>query len=402
MTTDLPRQCKRARMTRLTPDHLHQNAFDNSLLPNIISIADNGKIIAANQAAEKLLGYSGKELLLKKFEEIFSLTDDHFKKILKQRAAAGHAIGNLSVIKKSGRELPCQITSVVFIGDNNIRKVITTLVDRRQGIRMQNGIDLEKNKIVAADLLLALSESDATLTRLHHLEHKLDEEISANEVSFKLNAIHMADAVSEAKETVRSDLGKELHDNVNQLLAASKIYMDLALRNPANQRDHINKSSEYTATAIEEIRKLAKGLVHNAIRNVGLCTAIEEMTRGLMEAYPIKIHCDMNDEQHFHLNSKFKLDVFRIVQEQVNNIIKHAQASCVRISFFRQEDIFVLSVGDDGVGFDTGKKTEGIGISNIKSRAEFYKGLATFVSEAGQGCILTVQFPIGESTMDNL
>ncbi len=397
-------------------DHLHQKAFDNSFLANIISVVRNGKIVAANHAAEKLLGYPGKGLLSKNFDDLFTSSGGHFKRLLKHRGAAGHAIGDLMVIKKNGRQLPCQITSVIFTGDNHIRKAITTLVDRSEGIRRQSEIDLKKEKKVAAEIIFEHSKSDATLSRLHNLEHKLDEEITAKEVSLsasviqrqlfekerktetKLKAIQIANAISKAKQLERSDLGKELHDNVNQLLAASRIYMDLAMRNTKDRNDNISRSSEYTLTAIEEIRKLTKGLVNDAIKNVGLCVAVGKMTHDLMEVYPIKIICKMDDALHARMSEKFELDIFRIVQEQLNNIIKHAKASRVTIDLSQNEDDIVLSVTDNGIGFDVNKNADGIGIINIKSRAAFYEGNADFISKPGKGCVLTATFPIENST----
>jgi PAS domain S-box-containing protein len=394
------------------PDNLHQKAFDNSFLPNIISIVSTGKIIAANRAAEKLLGYPGNGLLSKNFDEIFALAGGHYEKMLKYREAAGHSIGDLTVIKRNGKQLPCQVTSVLFTGDNDIRKAITTLVDRSEGIRRQSEIDLKKEKKSAAEIIYALSKSDAILHRLHNLEHMLDEEITAKEVSLsasvtqrqlfekewlsetKLKAIQIANAISEAKELERSDLGKELHDNVNQILAAARIFMDLAQRNTKNRKDNITRSSEYTLTAIEEIRKIAKGLVNNAIKNVGLYVAITKMTQDLMHGHPIKIICKMDESLHTCTNEKFNLDVFRIVQEQLNNIIKHAKASRVKIVLSQNETEIKLSVADNGVGFDVTKNMDGIGIINIKSRAEFYKGSATFVSMPGKGCVLTARFPV--------
>jgi PAS domain S-box-containing protein len=395
--------------------HLHQRAFNNSFLPNIISIINDGKIIAANQATGKLLGYTRKELLSKNFEDIFIGSNAHFKQMIKRRDSVGHSIGDFTVIKKNGKQIPCQITSVIFAGDNHIRKAITTLVDRSEGIRRQTEIDLKKEKRVASEIVLALSKSEAILNRLHNLEHKLDEEITAKEESLseseiqrklfakewkaeiKLKAIQIAEAITEAKQLERSDLGKELHDNVNQLLAASRLYMDLAKRNKINRNDNINRSSEYTLIAIEEIRKLARGLVNNVVNNVGLCNAIHSMMDDLMEAYPIKIICKMDDELNILMSPRFNLDVFRIVQEQLNNIIKHAKASRVRINLFRKGTDIVLSVIDNGIGFDVAKKATGIGIVNIKSRAASYKGLTEFISKLGKGCVLTVTFPIEHS-----
>ncbi|MDP4211209.1 MAG: hypothetical protein Q8926_01180 [Bacteroidota bacterium] len=202
------------------------------------------------------------------------------------------------------------------------------------------------------------------------LEHKLDKEITAKEKSqsssliqqklFKkewaaetrLKEIQIADAITEAKEIERSDLGKELHDNVNQLLAASRIYLDIGRRNEVNRELNLTRSSEYTLTAIEEIRKLAKGLINDAIQNIGLCDAIHKMTQDLMEVYPIKISCTMDSEIHTRMSAKFNQDVFRIVQEQLNNIIKHAKASVVKIDLSQNNDTILLSIADNGSGFD--------------------------------------------------
>ena len=156
---------------------------------------------------------------------------------------------------------------------------------------------------------------------------------------------------------------------------------------------YLSRSSEYTLTAIEEIRKLTKGLTTDTIKNLGLCEAIDNVTRDTMEVNPVKISCALKSFKEHSVNDKFKLNVFRIVQEQLNNILKHAKATEVTISLSQNKKSIILSISDNGVGFDTGKKRKGIGIANIKSRAASYNGTADFVSQPGQGCVLTVTFP---------
>jgi signal transduction histidine kinase len=192
----------------------------------------------------------------------------------------------------------------------------------------------------------------------------------------------------------RSDLGKELHDNVNQLLVASRLYLDIARKDKAHREMYLSRSSEYTLSAIEEIRKLTKGLINDVIMNLGLCDAIHTITQDIMEVYPMKISCKMNNKIHSKVSAKFNLNIFRIVQEQLNNIIKHAKASIVKIALSQNKTAILLTISDNGSGFDPTKKRNGIGIANIKSRAEFYKGRAQFVSQPGKGCVLTVTFPV--------
>src|SRR3954469_15827559 len=92
-------------------DHLHHQAFNNSLLANIITKDDDGKLLNANQAACRLLGYSRRELLTLFRKDIFDMKASSYKKMERQRSAEGHAKADVTVLRKNGRRLPCQITS---------------------------------------------------------------------------------------------------------------------------------------------------------------------------------------------------------------------------------------------------------------------------------------------------
>jgi signal transduction histidine kinase len=112
-----------------------------------------------------------------------------------------------------------------------------------------------------------------------------------------------------------------------------------------------------------------------------------------MEAYPIKIHCSLDDAGEETMSGKFKLNIFRVFQEQLNNILKHARASTIHISFSLMKAGYTFTMEDNGVGVDTTKKMKGVGIYNIISRVELYKGEARFISGLGKGCLLVVHFP---------
>ncbi|MGZ3901936.1 MAG: sensor histidine kinase, partial [Bacteroidia bacterium] len=214
------------------------------------------------------------------------------------------------------------------------------------------------------------------------------------ELEIKLKEQQILEAMEDAKETERSDIGKELHDNVNQLLGASKLYLDMAKRGGKHSEIYFSRSSQYTVMAIEAIRKLTKGLTTDTINNLGLCEAIGIISRDTMEVNKVKISNAMDSFEESSVSNKFKLNIFRIVQEQLNNIIKHARASKVAISLLQNKKLIMLTIADDGVGFDTGKKGKGIGLDNIRSRTANFKGTADFASEPGKGCVLTVRFPI--------
>ena len=90
--------------------------------------------------------------------------------------------------------------------------------------------------------------------------------------------------------------------------------------------------------------------------------------------------------------------LYRIVQEQMNNITKYAQAKEVTIYLTAIDDQILLSIADDGQGFDTSKRNKGIGLKNIQNRIEFYAGSMKIISAPGQGCTLEIAIPSTNKT----
>ena len=127
------------------------------------------------------MGYTKKALLTINTHHIFDIKESHFKKLHTKGRAKGEYKGVLTVIKKNGKRMTCEITSATFLGDHNIKKAIITLEDMSESIQRQKNIDLEKEKIVSSDISRARSTSDAALHRLGDLEQKLDKEITIHE-----------------------------------------------------------------------------------------------------------------------------------------------------------------------------------------------------------------------------
>jgi PAS domain S-box-containing protein len=221
------------------------------------------------------------------------------------------------------------------------------------------------------------------------LQKELEEKLMLEDI---IKQKEITEAVIAAQENERTEIGRELHDNVNQLLGAIQLYINMAKSND-NERDSLlNSSLTFTQTAIEEIRKLSKSLITPLTTDIGLKEIINGLTTDLQKVHPIHFICDIHEFEEDKFNEKFKLNLFRIVQEQINNIIKHAKSSHVVISLrSNTQDVF-LSITDDGIGFDKSKPSKGVGISNIKSRAEIYKGNVHFNSTPGTGCTLLVNF----------
>ena len=279
------------------------------------------------------------------------------------------------------------------------RMLESTEIEWKTGYRFLRADDSVAN-VLSSRIILRDPDSKAyrmigsmhDISKQKVLEERLEREIKLKEMQIK-------EAAGDAKDTERSNIGKELHDNVNQLLGASRLYLEMAKRGGKDSRMYLSRSSEYTLTAIEEIRKLGKGLTTNAIKDLGLCAAIENIRHDTMEVNAVKIVFKVEDFIENSVNDEFKLNIYRIIQEQLNNILKHAKATKVVIKLLQNKKFVKLIISDNGIGFDTGKKMNGIGIANIKSRAASYNGTADFISQPGSGCFLTVIFSASDKLL---
>jgi PAS domain S-box-containing protein len=220
-------------------------------------------------------------------------------------------------------------------------------------------------------------------------QRRLEEEVEEEKIKKQKEITH---AVFAAQENERSAIGRELHDNINQILGATKLYIDMAKKDNPNRNSYLATSSEYTLIAIEEIRKLSKTLITPLINENGLVNSVKDIAEDIMLVLPINIIITTDDFDESALGNKFKLDIFRIVQEQINNTLKHAQAEKILIAFKENDGQLLVSVIDDGIGFDTTKKKSGVGFTNIRSRAELYNGIMQLASEAGKGTQLCLTF----------
>jgi two-component system sensor histidine kinase UhpB len=161
------------------------------------------------------------------------------------------------------------------------------------------------------------------------------------------------------------------------------------------RQELLERSTELVSNAINEIRKISKSLITPGLREIGLVESVQDIIDDLRVAGDkLAIDLDLQNISEDHIEDRRKLTVFRIVQEQLNNIVKHARATRVLIRLSGEQDHIVLTVADNGVGFDVGRHRKGVGITNIISRAELFNGKVEIVSSPGEGCTLTVNLPM--------
>jgi PAS domain S-box-containing protein len=210
----------------------------------------------------------------------------------------------------------------------------------------------------------------------------------------RLQQREVTTAVINAQESERSQLGQELHDNVNQVLTTVKLYNEMLLDGIGDPKEIAKKSVFHLQQCIDEIRSISKRLSAPTLGSISLVDSIKELVESINLTKRINIVYSIEGSGLEKTPQEIHLAIYRIVQEQLSNIIKYADASFAMIFLKRSEDHLSLVIQDDGVGFDVNTKRSGIGITNMKTRAENLNGVFVLWSQPGEGCKLQVTIPL--------
>jgi PAS domain S-box-containing protein len=205
----------------------------------------------------------------------------------------------------------------------------------------------------------------------------------------------LTQATLDGQEKERREIGKELHDNIGQQLTTIKLFLDLA-KSTANEStlEMVNMALKGVGDAINEIRAMSRSLLPHTLSDLGLVESICELTESLSRAQLISIDFNYDDFDEINIPENQKLTLFRIVQEQLNNIAKHAEANNISVTLKSTIQSVLLEIKDDGKGFDKKTVRKGLGFTNIRNRAELFGGKKEIISTPGEGCFLKVSMPV--------
>ncbi len=214
-----------------------------------------------------------------------------------------------------------------------------------------------------------------------------------NDITEKLETQKkLARAIINTQEKERSVIGKELHDNVNQLLTTAKLYVQNASYYPEQKEHFLTKGADIIQKSINEIRALSKALITPTLSDIGFKETLDELVDYYKELNLFKVDFSYllkTDE----LEHELKLSIYRILQELFNNTIKYAKAKNVMVQIHETEQYLRVIYIDDGVGFDQKQYKRGLGLNNIKNRIEVFKGKLRLITEPGKGTTALVVFP---------
>lgn len=196
----------------------------------------------------------------------------------------------------------------------------------------------------------------------------------------------------ETQEETMSQLGNELHDNIGQLLNSTKLLIGVAQRSITNPPDTLITADETLAKAIQELRSLSKSLNKEWLEQFNFIENIEgEITR-INSARTIHIYLSAPDS--LSLQPDEQIILFRIVQEVLQNAIKHAGAKNMYIKIKEEPGLLSISITDDGAGFEEMALAKGVGILNIKHRTHLLGGTVQWQSAKSNGTVVLIQIPL--------
>ena len=330
------------------------------ILPDAVALIDKQfRLTGLNQRAAAMLGYAEPGELLGKniFDMIQTKDHDRFRANITTALKTG-AMGSAEYVftKRDGRGIQVEMSAALSTAPNGESPAVVT---------------------VARDV----TERKRAEEELRHLPRR----------------------ITEAQEAERLRVARELHDGVNQVIASAamrlrRVQDTLSAQNPAAS-ELLSRCHKLLVQALEENRRIARNLRPNDLDELGLSAACRSLCKELQARTGLEVKCQFTRFDRL-LPPKVDLSLFRMVQEALNNVEKHANAKMVRLRISIQREAILLKIQDDGRGFDPATPRAvkggegGIGLSSLRERAAALGGTCEVVSNPKQGTAITVRVPL--------
>lgn len=208
--------------------------------------------------------------------------------------------------------------------------------------------------------------------------------------------ISLLSAMIDGQENERARIARDLHDGLGGLLSGIKIELSGGTSDSAapNTQELIRSSLNRIDQAVDELRRISRNMMPEILLQYGLEEALKEYCQSLKRS-GVNITCQVFNFQN-NLSKNKQVIVYRIAQELINNAVKYAQSSHILVELRQQSDSLLLTVEDDGIGFDTklAKQKKGSGLQNIEARAIFLNGSIQTESTAETGTATVLQCPV--------
>ncbi|MFC2086225.1 tetratricopeptide repeat protein [Bacteroidota bacterium] len=285
-------------------------------------------------------------------------------------------------------------------------KVVTEMETKYQTEKKEKEIEILNNEkaigqlkirqkslqvvILVIAIILLLIISSLFILRKHYRQKQLLKDLEIKEGKLRTKAI------IDTQEKERERIARDLHDGIGQLLSAASLYFSKLsediLTNIPDKKENYDQSIKILNDACSELRIISHQMMPRVLINDGLIPAMEDMLSISFSKTKTKYNFETFSISG-RLKSNIEVVLFRISQELVNNILKHAQATEVSVQLFKNKNMIILMIEDDGKGICDDHVKDGIGLRNIISRADTVNGSFNIEKSPNKGTIATVRIP---------
>lgn len=341
-------------LDKTTVSEKYLQSVIDSLFGALVVIDLNGNIKTINLAALKLFGYSEEELIGKK-PEIFFDSDNIETSIPRTLEEKAKFFGNKNTMQtKTKQKIPVLVTtSILKSNENEVKGLI----------------------IVGHDL-----------SEKHKYELEIEQVRKQQQIAF-----------NEAQENERMRIATDLHDGLGHMLTGVSYTLQQTTHENSISDLNIAKLQQQIDAAIQETRNLAYNLIPIVIKDFGLSVALKKLVEKANQLNQAVFKFNAYDLNN-RIDPKLEKAIYRICQEAINNIIKHAKATEASIQIFKNNDLISIVIEDNGIGFEADKPLvpsakSGIGLMSIKERVTSFDGTLIIDSKPNRGTELIIDIP---------
>ncbi len=331
--------------------------------------------------------------------------------ILREISLINYAMGDIKEgylnDDKSNLILEDLIKKITSEQSANLEKKYETAKKEGEIIKLQNEKKIQELTIQKKNQLNYLLMSGALISLalflLAYRNYKQKQNLQAQRISEleKEKQLLATEAVLKGESQERTRLAKDLHDGLGGMLSGIKFSLNTMKGNlvmtPENSKA-FEKSLDMLDSSISEMRRVAHNMMPEALVKFGLDTALKDFCFDINQSGAIKVTYQSMGLEDPQPNQTFSITIYRIIQEILNNTLKHANAKTAIVQLTKNGNQLSVTVEDDGKGFDTSILThsKGIGWTNIQNRIEFIKGTIDLQSRPGEGTSYHMEFPLPE------
>jgi signal transduction histidine kinase len=231
--------------------------------------------------------------------------------------------------------------------------------------------------------------------RTKHRKNKIiaEQKIKQLEEEKKLLAARF---LVEGQEKERKRIATAIHDSLGVLLSASKMHVTAIKDKSPETKALIDKATKFLDDASGEMRKISHNMMPGLLTKMGLCEALEDLFENINDTEDIDAKVDVIGPKSERLPENHEIMIYRVVQEMVNNTLKHAQAKKIDLVLVIHPDELDINYSDNGTGFDVEKMIDkkSLGIQSIQSRVSFLDGQVNIQSSPGNGTVYRLHIPV--------